>query len=118
MYEQLGGEAKLRVIISDFVDAVSADLMIGFLFASTSLKRLKEFEYQHAAVLLGAPDVVYRGRDLEVVHGPLRIASGQFSRRLSILRDILYKHRVSLPICTVWLAHQEALRHKIVAGSC
>jgi truncated hemoglobin YjbI len=53
LYEALGGEAKLRDVIDDFVERVFADIMIGFFFASADKARIKRFEFEHASALPG-----------------------------------------------------------------
>lgn len=114
LLEQLGGELALRRIISDLVDRMTSDLMIGFLFAKVDRQRLKELEFQHAARHFGA-DVAYEGRSLRQVHAPHRIQGGQFDRRLHILRQVLQQHKVAAEVQRAWLDHQESLRHKIVS---
>jgi len=49
LYEQLGGEAKLREIIDTFIDRVFADRMIGFFFRHADKGRIKEMEFQLTA---------------------------------------------------------------------
>ncbi len=61
LYEQLGGEAKLRQIIDTFIDRVFEDRMIGFFFRNADRKRIKEMEFQLTARFLGA-DVEYQER--------------------------------------------------------
>ena len=41
LYDQLGGEAKLRQIIDTFIDRVFEDRMIGFFFRNADRKRIK-----------------------------------------------------------------------------
>ena len=52
LYEQLGGEIKLREIIDLFVDRVFEDVMIGFFFRNADRDRIKTFEFQFAARFL------------------------------------------------------------------
>lgn len=118
LFEQLGGETKLRAVVSDFVDRCFDDLMIGFLFQRANRDRIKRFEYQHAAEHLGGP-VRYEGRPLDQAHGPHRIFGGQFARRRQILLETLRDHDVPEPVITAWIEHQETLRGLITkdAGS-
>ncbi len=116
-FERLGGQSVLRAIIDDFVGRICDDMMIGFFFRHTDRERLKELEYQHAAQHLGAA-VVYEGRDLRLAHQVHRIKSGQFARRMQLLRDVLSQHAVPEDIRVAWLAHQESLRLQIVQGEC
>lgn len=113
-FEELGGEPALRSIIDEFVDRMFDDAMIGFFFRKASRERIKKFEYQHAAELLGG-DVTYEGRPLAKAHQPHRIMGGQFARRKEILRQTLEKHGVPPHVRDAWLAHVESLRSLITA---
>jgi hemoglobin len=109
LYEQLGGERKLRAIIDRFVQRVTEDIMIGFFFRNFDIDRLREMEFQHAAEFLGA-DIKYTGRKLDAAHRRHRIAGGQFARRRQILKEALDEHQVDPAIRDAWLAHVDSLR--------
>jgi hemoglobin len=109
LYEELGGEAKLREIIDAFIDRVFEDRMIGFFFRHADRPRLKEMEFQLTARFLGA-DIEYRGRPLDEVHAKHPIMGGQFARRLQILRETLEAFQVPEAIHDAWIAHTESLR--------
>lgn len=113
-FEQIGGEPKLRAIIDEFVDRVFADTMIGFLFARASKERVKRFEYEHAAELLGGP-VVYSGRDLREAHKRHPILGGHFARRRQILKNVLTKHAVDPEVIEAWLTQVDALREEVTS---
>ena len=109
LFEQLGGEPRLRAIVDDFVDRCFDDMMIGFLFTRADRNRIKRFEYEHAADHLGAP-VEYSGRALDQAHRPHRIFGGQFDRRRHILLETLRDHEAPDEVVDAWLAHQDSLR--------
>jgi truncated hemoglobin YjbI len=109
LFEQLGGEPVLRAIIDRFVDRVTMDTMIGFLFAGVDRQRLKQKEFEFAAEHLGAP-VRYSGRPLDRVHARHRILGGHFMRRLTILKETLTEFETPEPVFTHWLSHTERLR--------
>ena len=88
LFDELGGEARLRAIIERFVDKNVDDPMIGFFFQGVSRERLKQKEYEFAAQHLGAP-IAYRGRPIAEAHGRHPIMGGQFMRRLQILKETL-----------------------------
>ena len=117
-FETLGGEESLRAVIDDFVDRVFADTMIGFHFRNADPARIKKYEYQMAARMLGA-NVVYEGKALQKAHAPHGIMGGQFMRRQVLLRQTLESHQVDTGVTERWLAHNEALRPLITgdAGS-
>ena len=118
LYEQLGGEAKLRLIIDSFIDRVFDDRMIGFFFRHADKKRIKEMEFQLTARFLGA-DIEYQGKPLGEVHAKHPIMGGQFARRLQILRETLEYYKVPKHIRDAWIEHTESLRPLITrdAGS-
>jgi len=117
LFDELGGEAKLRAIIDEFVDRVFDDVMIGFFFRRARRERIKRFEYQHAAELLGALGVRYEGRPLAVAHGPHPILGGHFERRKQILREVLERHGAPEHVVEAWLAHVESLRPLITSDA-
>ena len=51
LFDQLGGEPKLRAIIDDFVERLFADPMIGFFFRKSSKERIKAKEYEFTGAL-------------------------------------------------------------------
>ncbi|MFW6067069.1 MAG: group I truncated hemoglobin [Myxococcota bacterium] len=113
-FDDIGGEPALRAIVDDFIDRCFDDVMIGFMFRRASRERVKRFEYEHAAELLGAP-LRYGGRPLEEAHRRHRILGGQFDRRLQILRETLQDHEVPDVIREAWLAHQQSLRARVTS---
>lgn len=114
-FARLGGEPKLREIISDFVDRVMDDVMIGFFFRGVNRAHLKDMEYQMAARMLGAK-TPYQGRPMGEAHRKHRIMGGQFARRKQILRETLHDHGVEESIRDIWLQHTDALRAQITTG--
>ena len=109
LFDELGGETRLRSIIDRFVDRVCDDTMIGFFFAKVDRERLKKMEYELAAEHLGAA-VRYSGRPLDVAHARHPIMGGQFMRRLQILKDTLEEAGVPEPIRRHWIEHTLELR--------
>ena len=116
LFEQLGGEPKLREIIDAFIDRVFADRMIGFFFRNADRKRIKEMEFQLTAEFLGA-EVQYQGRPLDQAHAKHPIMGGQFARRLQILKETLEELHVPQPIRDAWIEHNESLRSLITPNS-
>src|ERR1043166_3031589 len=109
LFEQVGGEAKLREIIGVFIDRVFENRMIGFFFRNADRARIKEMEYQLTAQFLGAP-VEYTGRRLDLAHAKHPIMGGQFERRRKMLRDTLEDFQVPAAVRDAWLEHNERLR--------
>lgn len=112
LYEQLGGEARLRPIIEDFVQHVTTDAMIGFFFDGVDREKLAELEFSFTARFLGA-SLPYAGRTMRAAHARHPIMGGQFDRRRRILEECMERHQVPAPIKAAWLAHVDKLRDQI-----
>ena len=117
LFDELGGEPVLRRVVERFVERLFVDPMIGFFFSRADKQRIKEKEYEFAAVHLGAP-VAYSGRPLSQAHAAHRIFEGQFDRRLTILRETLDEMGVPSRVRDHWLAHTVAQKGSIVRGPC
>lgn len=115
LLSELGGEARLRRIVDDFMDRVFEDMMIGFFFAKADRARIKQKEFELAASHLGGPNdtVKYTGRPLPEAHAAHAITGGHFMRRLQILKETLAAHQVPEHVAAAWLAHNEKLRPAI-----
>lgn len=112
MFEQLGGEPKLRAIIDRFVDRIFDDVMIGFFFRNADRERIKQKEYEFAAAHLGAA-VQYTGKPIGQAHAAHPIMGGQFARRVELLKQTLREADVPVKVVEHWLAHTERLRPAI-----
>jgi hemoglobin len=116
LFDQLGGELRLREIVDSFIDRVFADPMIGFFFRKADKKRIKEMEFQLAASFLGA-GIEYQGRPLEKAHAKHPIMGGHFARRRQILKETLEFYQVAETIKDAWLKHTDDLRPLITGQS-
>lgn len=116
-FERLGGEAKLTQIVDRFVEAVAADLMIGFFFDGVDLARVKRHELELARTHLGGP-AGYSGRPIQAAHAKHSIREGHFARRLKLLEETLAACGVASEIAQRWLAHDRRLRESVVRGDC
>lgn len=115
-FEIAGGEPVVRCIVNRFVDRVFDDVIIGFHFTGRDRAAVKQHEYEHAAGVLGA-QVAYTGRPIVPLHRPMRINSGQFRRRLALLRQEIQRAGVPPEIEEQWLAAQRAMERLITDGT-
>mgnify|MGYP001556929161 CR=1 FL=1 len=116
LFEQLGGEPTLRLILDRFVDRLFDDAMIGFLFRDARRARVKEPASAFAARHLGAA-VAYTGRPLRDLHARHSITGGQFNRRLQILKNTMDEIGVPGNVREHWIQHTEALRRQITGDA-
>lgn len=112
LFDQLGGERRLRPLIRDFVDRMVDDTMIGFFFQGVDRDRLADLEYQFTARFLGA-NVPYEGRPIGAAHRRHRIMGGQFDRRRHILEETMVRYGVEPALRAAWLAHVDDLRKAV-----
>jgi len=119
-FERLGGDARLRRVLSDFLERIRKDVMIGFHFQGVDFVRLLELELEFARQHLGGPGT-YGGRPLHAAHAGHRILGGHFDRRLRLLEQTLEDHGVPSDITQRWLSHTRSLRSQITRdedGAC
>lgn len=94
LYEQMGGEAKLRAAVNEFVRIIESDDRINFTFADTDLKKFNQLLYEQLCSLSGGP-CRYTGRDMRTSHAKLRITHAQFNALAEDLYSAL--DRVHVP---------------------
>lgn len=116
LYEQLGGEAPLRAILTDFYRRVFADPMIGYLFTGHDPARLVELEFQLTAKMLGGP-VEYTGRSIRAAHEKHPIRRGHFHRRNAILQETLAAHGAPAAVVEAWMGHARALERAVLSSA-
>jgi truncated hemoglobin YjbI len=112
LFDELGGETALRAVVNRFVDRMFDDPMIGYLFRAANREHVKQKEFEHAAAHLGGP-VEYSGRPLADAHRKHAIRSGQFMRRVQILKDVFAEMKVPPRVAEHWIERTLALRGQI-----
>lgn len=115
LFDELGGEPALRAVVNRFVDRMFDDTMIGYLFRAANREHVKQKEFEHAAAHLGA-SVSYTGRPLADAHRRHAIRSGQFMRRVQILKDVFAELNVPERVREHWISHTLALRPQITSA--
>lgn len=119
LFEDAGGEEKLRQVIADFYDHVFDDLMIGFFFRRSNKERLIQKELELVAEALGSTELKYTGKDMQRAHAAHGIQGGHFERRMQLLREAMDRGNVPQHVREKWLEHAYGLRGQItkMAGS-
>jgi hemoglobin len=78
LFEQIGGEAKLRATVDEFTNIVLADERINFTFANADIAKFKRLLFEQICELTQGP-CKYTGRDMYEAHRKLNIDNGQFN---------------------------------------
>ena len=78
LYEQIGGEAKLKATVEEFTNAILADDRINFTFADSDMNKFKKLIYEQFCELTQGP-CKYTGRDMYEAHKKLNLNNAQFN---------------------------------------
>jgi hemoglobin len=94
LYDRFGGEALVKVVADDAIDAIAAAPDGQRAFDRVKLPRVKQHLAEFLCVLMNGP-CTYRGDDMTVVHRGLAITEREFNALVEILRDVLARHGVA-----------------------
>jgi hemoglobin len=86
LFEEIGGEPKLKAVIEELTSIALEDERINFAFAGTDLAKFKHLLYTQLCELAAGP-CIYDGRPMGSAHSKLDITTAQFNA----LAEDLYK---------------------------
>jgi hemoglobin len=78
LYDQMGGEAKMRAIATEFTNVLLSDPRVNFTFANTELPKFTQLIFEQFCELSGGP-CKYTGRSMKESHEKLNITNAQFN---------------------------------------
>jgi hemoglobin len=78
LFERIGGEAKLKITVSEFANIILADDRINFTFANADMDKFKKLLYEQLCNITQGP-CAYTGRDMHESHLKLNINDAQFN---------------------------------------
>jgi hemoglobin len=78
LYEQIGGEPKMRGIAEEFTRILLADDRTNFTFAETDTEKFTQLFYEQLSEVTGGP-VKYTGRSMRESHDHLNITDEMFN---------------------------------------
>lgn len=114
-YESIGGESRVRAVLSSLYDELFADPIVGFLFRGHDKERIIDQQVALTCSFLGGPQR-YEGKPLPDAHASLPLLPGHFDRRHRLLEQTLTRHRVPAEVCIEWLRIDESLRTSVLAA--
>lgn len=88
LYERIGGEAAVAVLIDRFYDKLVADPELAPFFRSASLEKLRRMQREFFAAALDGPQA-YSGLTLSQAHAGRGITPGHFNRYVGHLLETL-----------------------------
>jgi hemoglobin len=88
LYEQLGGEAGIAIVVEDFYARLVADDLLAPWFEGADDDRILFHLKAYLTVALGGPEG-YTGRSMRQAHAGLKITAAAFDTALERLADAL-----------------------------
>ena len=88
LYSQVGGEAAVRAVVSEFYNRVLSDQALAPYFRHKQRKGLEEAQVQFFTQALGGPKI-YQGRSMADAHKNLHITAKNFDRVAVHLKETL-----------------------------
>ena len=88
IYEGIGGQEALEIVVDDFYTRVLADNELSGFFSGTNMNRLKGKQVEFFAAALGAPEP-YTGAPMKQVHQGRGIKMHHFGLVAGHLKDSL-----------------------------
>jgi hemoglobin len=96
LYERLGGQEALALVVDDFVAQCAKDDRINAKFARTDIARLKKMLVDQVCEATGGP-CTYTGRDMKETHTGMGVTAGEFSALVEDLVASLDNFGVNKP---------------------
>ena len=116
IYQRIGGEKALRLILHDFYSRMAEDIMIGFFFDGKDLAAIAQKQGDFLMRAMGARES-FSGKAPAQAHLEIApILSGHFDRRLQILEDTLRAHKVTDEDIRTWVEFESLFRAAIVSS--
>jgi hemoglobin len=115
LYDDIGGEAKVRAVVQTLYDALFDDVMVGFLFQGKDKAHIVAQQVAFTCRFLGGPQR-YEGKALPAAHSALPLLPGHFDRRHHLLELALATHAVPEAVKRAWLQIDESLRPSVLAA--
>jgi hemoglobin len=94
LYDRLGGQDAITVVVDDFVGNVAADKRINARFAKTNIPHLKQMLVEQICQATGGP-CTYTGKTMKDAHKGMKITDADFNALVEDLTKSLDKHNVA-----------------------
>ncbi len=88
LYDRLGGQAAIRVVVDTFVTKVVADARVNAFFRGIDVDTFKQLLVEQVCQASGGP-CIYSGRSMPVAHKGMHITNAQFDAVVEDLTQAL-----------------------------
>ena len=114
LFQEIGSEVRLRLILRDFYRRMAADILIGFFFMGKNTDDVADKQSEFLLKAMGQVPT-YLGKSPPRAHSKLPpILAGHFDRRLKLLEDTLREHGLASESIDIWLQFEGSFRGVIV----
>jgi len=113
LFDRMGGEAKMRAAMHEFVVIILADDRINFTFANTDLKKFEELLYEQMCNL-SQGGCKYTGRDMYTAHAKLNITNAEFNALTEDLYEAFDHVHVPYRLQNKLVAMLAPMQHDVV----
>jgi hemoglobin len=99
LYDRLGGLMPISVVVNDFIDVLVPDAFLNENPAINAARKIVPAPYlkYHVTAMVcqatGGP-CQYHGRDMKQSHAHLNITEREWSRMVTLFKEVLAKHKV------------------------
>jgi hemoglobin len=114
MYQAVGGDAGLTVLVDNFYARLWADPDLKPYFEGIERDRLKQHQRMFLTYVLGGGPDAYKGRPLAEAHEPLGIDARAFDQVAWHLRETLIELDVDRPLISIIMGFVEGTRTSVV----
>jgi len=113
LYERLGGEPAMEMLVNGFVDTMRRDPQLEAKFRQVNIPRLKLLIADQLCAAAGGP-CTYTGNDMRTAHARLGVTDAQFDAALADFKASLAAVHAPPDAAGALLQHVEATRADIV----
>nr|WP_320166618.1 group 1 truncated hemoglobin [uncultured Methylophaga sp.] len=113
LYEKLGGEEGVAVIVNNLTINIGHDQQIFHYFAEANVTRFKKNLTQHLCAISDGP-CQYEGDSMEQIHHGMDINERDFNHLVDLLIDAMDEAGISHPTQNLLLARLAPLRQQII----
>ena len=115
LYQEIGGEERLRLILRDFYRRMATDILVGYFFMGKNPDEVAEKQMEFLLKAMGQTDT-YSGKSPARAHQQLApILAGHFDRRLKLLEETLRDHGLQESSIRVWVGFESSFREAMTS---
>lgn len=113
LYQKLGGDKKVELIVDNFIEEIQFDKKIFQYFLETDVDRFREKLIEHICVIADG-NCQYTGDPMQKVHEGMNITETDFNTTVDLLINAMTNADVPHPVQNQLLQRLAKLRHEML----